>query len=88
MTWYKTSSTTKPKIIDDTLSKKYVYVRRNIVESEQIDDLNPDIKIKFYSFEEIKIPKDVYSIFEFEKTNSNRLDELEDTIVELLYGGE
>lgn len=88
MTWYKTSSMTKPKIIDDTLSKKYVYVRRNIVESELINDLNPDIKEIFYSFEEIKIPKDVYSIFEFEKSNSNRLDELEDTIVELIYGGE
>lgn len=88
MTWYKTSSMTKPKIIDDTLSKKYVYVRRNIVESELINDLNPDIKEIFYSFEEIKIPKDVYSIFEFEKFNSNRLDELEDTIVELIYGGE
>lgn len=88
MTWYKTSSMTKPKIIDDTLSKKYVYVRRNIVESELINDLNPDIKEKFYSFEEIKIPKDVYSIFEFEKSNSNRLDELEEAIVEMLYGGE
>lgn len=88
MTWYKSSSMTKPKTIDDTISKKWVYVRRNIVEYERENEFNSDIKEKFYSFEEIKIPKDVYSIFEFEKSNSDRLNNIEETIVEMLYGGE
>lgn len=81
--WYKAESTFCPNLIDDTLSKKWVYVRRNIVENEREID---GIKEKFYSYEEMKVPKDVYDIFRNERDNSDRLNDIEEVLTEILGG--
>ena len=82
-TWYEGTSSVYPSLVDTTSSKKWVYVRRNIEEHEREDD--EGIKEIFYSFEETKIPKDVWAIFEKETDNSERLADVEEAITEL-YG--
>ena len=51
--FYKSSSSVKPELIDATSSKKVVYIRQNIVET-QIDDTT------FYEYEEAKLTKSEY----------------------------
>ena len=51
--FYKSSSSVKPELIDTTSSKKVVYIRQNIVET-QMDDTT------FYEYDEGKITKDEY----------------------------
>ena len=51
--FYKSSSSVKPELIDTTSSKKVVYIRQNIIET-QIDDTT------FYEYDEAKITKDEY----------------------------
>ena len=82
-TWYEGTSSVYPSLVDTTSSKKWVYVRRNIEEHEREDD--EGIKEIFYSFEETKIPKDVWVIFEKEADNSERIADVEEAITEL-YG--
>lgn len=81
--WYYVESKSYPTLVDTTSSKKWVYVRRNIEEHERED--GQGIKEIFYSFEETKIPKDVWAIFEKETDNSERLADVEEAITEL-YG--
>ena len=51
--FYKSSSSVKPELIDTTSSKKVVYIRQNIIET-QMDDTT------FYEYDETKITKDEY----------------------------
>ena len=51
--FYKSSSSVKPELIDTTSSKKVVYIRQNIIET-QMDDTT------FYEYDEAKITKDEY----------------------------
>lgn len=81
--WYSGESSIYPTLVDSTSSKKWVYVRRNIEEHERESD--EGIKEIFYSFEETKIPKDVWVIFEKEADNSERIADVEEAITEL-YG--
>lgn len=60
--WYSGESTVNPALIDTNSSKKYVYVRRNVEQHERIDEMTGDT-VTYYSFEEMKIPRDVYDIF-------------------------
>lgn len=51
--FYKSSSSVKPELIDTTSSKKVVYIRQNIVETQINDTV-------FYEYDEAKITKDEY----------------------------
>lgn len=82
--WQYSESTSYPDLIDSKSSKRWVYVRRNIVENEREID---GIKEKFYSYEEQKIPKDVYTIFESQIVSESRLDEIEEVLTEIVGGG-
>lgn len=76
MNWYYAEGRDRPETIDDTSSKKWVYLRRNIVECEREDETNPQIKEKFYKWEEMKIPKENYPIYELAVQNAANLDYL------------
>ena len=76
MNWYYAEGRDRPETIDDISSKKWVYLRRNIVECEREDETNPQIKEKFYSWEEMKISKETYPIYELEVENAANLDYL------------
>ena len=89
-TWYEGTSSVYPSLVDTTSSKKWVYVRRNIEEHEREND--EGIKEIFYSFEEQKVPKDVWGIFEKNIENDVKIAEadiriadVEEAITEL-YG--
>lgn len=71
-TWYEGTSSVYPSLVDTTSSKKWVYVRRNIEEHEREND--EGIKEKFYRWEEQKIPKENYPIYELEVQNTANLD--------------
>ena len=84
--WYVAESTVFPKLIDSSSSKKWVYVRRNVKKCERENEQG--IKETFYSFEEQKVPKDVWGIFEQEADNSVRLADVEDVLADLIGGAE
>ena len=84
--WYVAESTVFPKLIDSSSSKKWVYVRRNVKKCERENEQG--IKETFYSFEEQKVPKDVWGIFEQETDNSVRLADVEDVLADLIGGVE
>lgn len=71
--WYYVESGYRPNTIDQTSSKKWVYLRRNIEEREREDE-QTGLKILFYSYEEMKIPKENYPIYELEAQNAANLD--------------
>lgn len=88
-TWYKGESSVYPVTVDTTSSRKWVYVRRNIREEERIEiEDDQEITKTIYTFEESKIPKDVYVIFENEQDNADRISDIEDVVAELLGGGD
>lgn len=66
----------RPAIVDETSSKKWVYFRRNIEEFEREDETDPTIKEKFYRWEEMKISKENYPIYQLEAQNAANLDYL------------
>ena len=65
--WYNGESTVNPALIDTNSSKKYVYVRRNVEQHERENEHGETET--YYTFEEYKIPKDVYSIFEKQRSD-------------------
>ena len=84
--WYSGESSIYPALVDTTSSKKWVYVRRDIEEHERENEQG--VKETFYSFEEQKVPKDVWGIFEQETDNSVRLADVEDVLADLIGGVE
>lgn len=76
MAWYYVEGKERPVIVDETSSKKWVYIRRNIEEFEREDETDPTIKEKFYKWEEMRIPKENYPIYQLEVQNAANLDYL------------
>ena len=74
MNWYYAEGRDRPLVTDETSSKKWVYVRRNIEEFEREDETDPAIKEKFYRWEEMKIRKEDYPIYQLEVQNVANLD--------------
>lgn len=72
--WYYAEGKELPAIVDETSSKSWVYVRRNIEEFEREDETDPTIKEKFYRWEEMKMRKEDYPIYQLEVQNAANLD--------------
>lgn len=85
--WYKAESTELPTVIDDTSSRVYVYVRKNIKEEQRADEVTGET-VTVYVYDEIKIPKEVYEIFRIESENEVRISDVEDILAEILFGGD
>ena len=83
--WYKSESTARPEIIDKISSKVYVYVRKNIEEVEREDEQTGD-KYTVYVYDEMKVPKEVYGIFENQMQADLRLADIEEVITEIIGG--
>ena len=60
--WYRSESTVMPEETDLTSSKVYNYVRRNIEEEEREDEEGNIITM--YVFEEMKLPKESWGMYE------------------------
>lgn len=74
MNWYYAEGRDKPLVTDEMSSKKWIYVRRNIEEFAREDETDPTIKEKFYHWEEIKIRKEDYPIYQQEQANVANID--------------
>ena len=72
MAWYYAESNNRPEIVDETSSKKYVYARRNIEQRERQDESGRTET--YYAWEEMKIPKEDYPIYQLEVQNAANLD--------------
>ena len=59
MNYVKSESTIKPELIDTTSSKTTVYIRKNIIEKERIDNETGD-STTYYEYEESKLTKEEY----------------------------
>ena len=79
--WEESQSTIRPELIDTISSNKYVYIRRKIREKNIDDDE------KIYEYEEYKIPRDVYEIFKNQMSADARINDIEETITEIIGGG-
>lgn len=82
--WYVAESTVFPELVDSTSSRKWVYVRRNVKKCERENEQG--IKETFYTFEEQKVSKEIWGIFEKEADNSTRLADVEDVLADLIGG--
>lgn len=71
--WKTVESMEKPVTTDTTSSKKWAYIRRKIEEHERIDEMTGDI-VTYYTFEEMKISKENYPVYELEVQNAANLD--------------
>ena len=88
MIWIQSSSYIKPKKVDDTISKKYVYIRKDITRVEaEIDG----VEVVYYTYMEAKVEKEEYYIVatcvnnvqEQADENTEDIEDAEDAICEL-----
>lgn len=84
--WYKAQGNEIPSTIDDTSSRIYVYVRKNI-NAEQRTNENGDIET-IHVWDEAKIPKEIFDIFKAQADSEVRIADIEDTLADMLFGGD
>ena len=83
--WYVVESFSKPLEIDTTLSKKYVYIRKNINRIDVKDEVTNET-ITMYQYHEQKITHEQYKLYEIfneMNTNSDTVVELQQTITDM-----
>ena len=79
--WYTTyCDDIKPERYETEISKKWVYVRRNI-ERIKFEDGNYG-----YRYEEMKIPKEVFEVFAAQESAESRIADIEEAITEIVGG--
>lgn len=84
--WYKAQGMEIPSTIDETSSQVYVYVRKNI-SAEQRTAENGETKT-IYVWDEAKVPKEIFDIFKAQTESEVRIADIEDTIADMLFGGD
>ena len=59
MNYTKSESTIKPQLVDTTSSKTTVYIRKNIIEKERVDEETGE-STPYYEYDETKLTKKEY----------------------------
>ena len=59
MNYAKSESTIKPELVDNTSSKTTVYLRKNIIEKERVDEETGE-STSYYEYDEAKLTKEEY----------------------------
>ena len=59
MNYTKSESTIKPELVDTTSSKTTVYLRKNIIEKERVDEETGE-STPYYEYDEAKLTKEEY----------------------------
>lgn len=75
LTFYKSESAIKPELVDSNSSKKYVYIRQNIVEIQRTDDSGENYT--YYEYEECKLTKEEYEQYLSEMESTETLQTVE-----------
>ena len=61
----KTQSAIKPKLIDTTSSRTTVYLRKNIIEKQTIDEMNGESET-YYEYDEAKMTQKEYEEYKIQ----------------------
>lgn len=85
--WYYSEATTPPQLIDDTSSKKVVYITKDVEEFEREIDGET---ITMYRWMEQKIKKEDWELYRSVLSNTSDISDLTDAVIELagIIGGE
>ena len=59
MNYTKSESTIKPELVDTSSSKTTVYLRKNIIEKERVDEETGE-STPYYEYDEAKLTKEEY----------------------------
>lgn len=81
LNYKKSQSSIKPDLIDTTSSKKYVYLRQNVVEINSKDEQSGEDR-SYFEYDEAKLTKSEYEEYLKELNNNRTIESIEDLKVE------
>ena len=83
--WYRNENSgyARPSEVDTTSSKAYAYLRRNIEFVEERTRPDGEVEEAHYTWEETKIPKDVWDVCEKVLAHDGALDDVYSALTEL-----
>ena len=70
LNYRKSESAVYPELIDTTSSKKYVYIRQNVIETQKEEGI-------FYQYDEAKLTKEEYERYLQEMGSTETLEDIE-----------
>lgn len=65
--YIKSESSIKPELVDTASSKKYTYLRKDIIETQKVDEISNET-ISYYEYQEAKLTKAEYQEYLAELT--------------------
>lgn len=68
--WYKTEGGVRPKEVDETISDTSVFLRKNI---EEVQREVEGETVTVFVYDELKIPKELYPVFEQQQADIDYL---------------
>lgn len=80
LNYIKSQSSVHPTLIDTTSSKKYVYLRQNVVE-KQTENIDGEI-YTYYEYDETKLTKAEYEQYLIEMNSTETLESIENIKVD------
>ena len=81
LNYKKSQSSIKPDLIDTTSSKKYVYLRQNVVKINSTDEQSGE-DISYFEYDEAKLTRSEYEEYSKELNNNRTIESIEDLKVE------
>lgn len=81
LNYKKSQSSIKPDLIDTTSSKKYVYLRQNVVEVNSTDEQSGEYR-SYFEYDEAKLTKGEYEEYLKELNNNRTIESIEDLKLE------
>lgn len=85
--WYSSSSTVSPKLLDETSSSVYVYLRKNITMEEVPSQNDGEETTTMYRYLEKKVTKEDWafykSLLEVQNDISARMDDIEEALCDI-----
>ena len=76
LNYKKSQSSIKPDLINTTSSKKYVYLRQNIVEVNSTDEQSGEDR-SYFEYDEAKLTKSEYEEYLKESNSTKTLESIE-----------
>ena len=76
LNYIKSQSSIKPDLIDTTSSKKYVYLRQNVVEVNSKDEQSGEDR-SYFEYDEAKLTKSEYEQYLKEINSTKTLESIE-----------
>lgn len=82
LNFYKSESSVKPLELDETSSKKVVYIRKNITEITRTNKEDNN-SYKMYNYDEAKVSKEDYELYKTEILKDIEISGLKDQVSSL-----